>query len=410
MKKRRIEIFGAIALAEVLYLVLALRDWTNGWAEVSLFLGIFAAQFAILYFAPRPSLRTIVWSAILFRLTLLPAGYHDGQWQRFLLYDSDVWRYLWDGQTIRAGMNPYAHAPSASTGDSPLLDNINYRDLPTIYPPAAQLVFAFTPPTVLAAKLVFTGFDLLTLYFLIATLRRLGREPEECIWWAWNPLVIKAFAGSAHMDSLTCAAIAATLYYLPGNRALIPYVAAILSKWSPLVALPILARAGLRVWLLAPIAAVFAIPHLFDGVRAFAAFWEFNAGPFALLQFVTGSSSIAKALCAAVVAAVALWQARQKSEGDLECIARQLGYTFGALIVFSPAVMPWYVTWLLPLAIVGRDRAWIAFSGLVFMAFFVMADGRERWYILALEYTLLAWILWRQGNDTGNSGSFFGAR
>ena len=69
--------------------------------------------------------------AVLFRLTLLPAGLpHDTSWravpgalradlrgvrvsyERFLLFDSDVWRYLWDGHVWAHGVNPYLHAPA----------------------------------------------------------------------------------------------------------------------------------------------------------------------------------------------------------------------------------------------------------------------------------------------------------
>src|SRR5689334_4625690 len=57
----------------------------------------------------------------------------------------DVWRYLWDGRVLRAGISPYAHAP-----DHPSLAflrdagwrRVNNPEIPTIYPPVAQILFA----------------------------------------------------------------------------------------------------------------------------------------------------------------------------------------------------------------------------------------------------------------------------
>lgn len=64
--------------------------------------------------------------------------------------------------------------------------------------------------------------------------------------------------------------------------------------------------------------------------------------------------------------------------------------SLGALVVFSPTVMPWYVIWALPLAIIARFRAWVYFSALVCAAFQVMVDETERGWVLWLEYGLFA--------------------
>ena len=57
----------------------------------------------------------------------------------------DIYRYLWDGSNLLRGVNPYAAAPSAITPPPELKAvhaKINHPDYVTIYPPAAQLVFA----------------------------------------------------------------------------------------------------------------------------------------------------------------------------------------------------------------------------------------------------------------------------
>jgi hypothetical protein len=399
-----------VLAAEALYLFVAFHSWTNGWAQTSLFVAIFAAQFALVAWAARrgpPSTRAMLAAAILFRLTLLPAGFEDGAWQRFQLYDSDVWRYLWDGHVTASGHNPYTFAPRDRSLD-PLAgdlywmdvrDNVNYGGIPTVYPPAAQFVFLLAHPFgVLGMKLASTAFDLSALLFLMATLRILRRPMSDCLWYAWNPLAIKVFAGSGHIDSLTVASLAMLFWALAaGSRSAgFAYAIAVLSKWSPLALLPMLPWRG-SILLFLPL---LAIPDLFTGFSIFANFWEFNAAPHALLRTLFQSAAIAKLAAAAAV----IWLAcRARYQGDLEAFARQTGYTLGALILLAPAVMPWYVPWLLPAAILGGDRRWILFSGVVFLAFFVMADGRERWWIAAAEYGSL--ILW----ETRKYATYFSA-
>jgi hypothetical protein len=61
----------------------------------------------------------------------------------------------------------------------------------------------------------------------------------------------------------------------------------------------------------------------------------------------------------------------------------------GTLIVLSPAVMPWYLLWLLPLATLSLAWPWVVFSAAACLAFLVMVDGRERLWWLAVEYAAL---------------------
>ena len=66
------------------------------------------------------------------------------------LLSEDVWRYVWDGATQWAGLNPYLYAPESSAVDGvaataqlqAVRAAIGHAYLPTIYPPAAQVAFA----------------------------------------------------------------------------------------------------------------------------------------------------------------------------------------------------------------------------------------------------------------------------
>jgi hypothetical protein len=449
-------LFIALLIAsEILYLALLRFDATNGLRPVLTFMGILMALFAIYGMAAlilrrvsdqRGALFVIATGAVLFRLTLLPAGLPtDGGWketlatlradasgaavayERFQLYDDDLWRYLWDGHVQARGVNPYLYAPKSEKLDqlanaseiwSGIRDNINYADTPTIYPPLAQLVFRFAhalaPGSVLLMKSLIVMFDLLAAFLLALALRASGQRMSLVLLYAWNPLVIKVFAGSGHIDALLVAAVAALIYFIARRRhaaAAAMLGLAVLAKLSPVVLLPfVMKRAGWRYALLTGAVIVIGfLPFIsagaamFDGFQQFAREWQFNAGPFAFAQWLTGfftteATTVARAICGLLIITIVAWLIR-RDDGQPESFAGFAALALGALLLLSPAVMPWYLTWLLPLSIVAGQRVWLYFTALVCLAFLVMIDETERAWVLWLEYGMLALpglIEWRR--------------
>jgi hypothetical protein len=152
----------------------------------------------------------LVWAvALLLRVPalLLPVGHSD-----------DVYRYLWDGAVQQAGHSPYAGPP-----DSPeyadvraarpeLPARINHRELPTVYPPVAQLLFRL--PAALADgawelgavlrrwKLVVVAADLLVLALLGGLCRGAGRDRRWTMVWGAAPLPAVELAYNGHLESL----------------------------------------------------------------------------------------------------------------------------------------------------------------------------------------------------------------
>ena len=442
-----------VVASEALYLALLRLDAVNGARPVTIFLAVLGAQFALCFAAyyimrnkpaGSPLWALVVGGALLFRLTLLPAGLppelswreklaamradwrgESVTYERFQLFDDDIWRYLWDGHLAARGANPYTSAPDDSSMDTLLVTgataqpdwetirgNVNYLRIPTIYPPLAQMVFrashALAPGSVLAMKIIVVGFDLLACVFLVLTLAELHEAPARSILYGWNPLVIKVFAGSGHIDATVVAALAAVCYFLARRKRTAASVSlglAIAAKVFPVVLVPFLVRrVGSRRTVLAGATALTCcIPylgagmHLFDGLWVFSATWRFNAGPFQFLTWVLGLFTSQPQLLARIAGAILvvglLAILYRSDDAGPDTFARPAVVTLVAMLLLSPVVMPWYAVWLLPFGIVAWNRAAIFFSLAVCTAFLVMVRGMESPWALLVEYGAVAGMI-----------------
>ncbi len=140
------------------------------------------------------------------------------------LLSTDLYRYVWDGRVQAAGINPYVHLPAdpalaalrdAGAGPEAVYPNINRADTaPTIYPPAAQAVFAAIGlywPTIWGVKAVMLAFDALAAGAALLLLRAARLPPERLLVYAWNPLPVWEFAGGGHIDAAALALSALAL-------------------------------------------------------------------------------------------------------------------------------------------------------------------------------------------------------
>lgn len=335
------------------------------------------------------------------RLALLPLLPH---------FSDDVYRYLWDGHVAASGLNPFLHAP-AHPALAPLRTGwhalVNHPEVATIYPPGAQLVFhALT----LAARAIGAALQARIVLFKAAwvvadlgaawALARLaapaageeggrnGRLASAALpLWLLSPLVLVEVAWSGHLEPLGILPMLAGLLLLrredgaagTAGGALLGAGAAV--KFAPAAALPALWRRGRRTAaaLLLAVPLLLYAPYLgagaslLAGLGEYASRWAFNAGAFRLLEgLLPGALALPlagriEAARAAALAfpALALAVAIRRRWPP----ARTLLWCLGAGLVFSPTLHPWYVLWVLPLAVLRGSRAWVLLSGLVLLAY-----------------------------------------
>lgn len=268
-----------------------------------------AALFMVLRWRSDPAgaVRVILLFAVLDRALLLPSR---------PILEVDFYRYLWDGRVTSHGFNPYHYSPwqvrdhdfadrpapeltalAALAGESDalqtILQRVHYPEVPTVYPPAAQAVFAaaagLTPIAapvdvqIKTLKALLLTFDLGTVAVLIALLRRLQLPASWCLAYAWCPLVVKEVANSGHLDSIAVFFTTLALYVLVRSSTLAAACAAaaclglgVLAKSYPVVLLPAVAA-----WLLARLRGRALVPLMLVPAVVVAGYLPFLGRPVA---------------------------------------------------------------------------------------------------------------------------------
>ena len=306
----------------------------------------------------------------------------------------DIYRYVWEGRMVASGINPFAVPPSdpslAPLRDQAIYPNIARSTLTAIYPPLSQFIFALSAwlsPTVCAAKLMFIVFDILAIYILLLTLRELSMPVTRIAIYAMNPLIIMEFAGSGHSDSAGIFFLLFALYLCLKKRTYSPVVClalSVLNKFLPLVFLPFMLgrKKAANILLFAAAIVLFYVPFmsagrkLFQSLTIYVEHWFFNASLYDLFLWVFNDKSAAQRLSAVVLllimAGLYVWYLRKDPEERGKALYYVACIGLGSFLLLTPVVHPWYVCWIVPLLVIVPNRAWIFFSGAVFLSYLVL--------------------------------------
>lgn len=281
-------------------------------------------------------------------------------------FEDDYYRFLWDGWRLLETGTPYGVAPALFIDDPAIPDAwqavrewINYPELPTIYGPALQGVFAavvaLAGTNELGLRLAFAAA---ALALTALVLRR--HDPGRAVLFAWNPVVVAETTLHLHPDILMALALFAGM--LAGRRrpilagSLLALAAGVkivaLAAWPLLLRLKPSALAAALV-VLGALYLPFALQGQgvgFGTTSTFATNWYFNPLAFAPLGWLLGPAGgrIAALLLAGLLVLRLHARARDADSVPLAAV-------FGAILLFAPAVNTWYLMWLLPFALDRRE-------------------------------------------------------
>ncbi len=274
--------------------------------------------------------------------------------------DDDIHRYLWDGRLQRLGYNPYIVVPSdpafrgLHTRETLTLNN---PDLPSPYPPGAQIFFRAVTAiheSLFSLKVAFAFCDLAIVLVLFEILRSTGQGAHWILAYAWHPLLATDVAGSGHIDIVGVLLLLISAAAL-GRRwrevAAVAFGLAVAVKFLPIVLLPLYwKRVRIRDGLLA--AAVFGllyVPFLNHGriptgsLGTYLRSFRFNDPMFAALERI-GAPKLAVGIAVLAGFLVAIWLRRRATASSPGAFA----WPMAASLLCAPVVYPWYLLWLLP--------------------------------------------------------------
>jgi len=351
----------------------------------------------------------------------------------------DYYRFIWDGELLNMGINPYAFTPDELISLPSIYDSQYMRmiyhgmtDLSKVHYsnyPVFNQFFYYVPAyfsdsiqgNVLGYRIVIILADIGSI-FLLKNLLSIFKQSEYKLWlYALNPLIIIEFAGNLHFEGVMIFFLLLAIYFIINPKfnssgwilgAFFLALSAQL-KLIPLMFIPFFyKKLGWRksIGFTAATFLVFLliglvlwndnsyINNMMTSINDYFVSFEFNSSIFSIVNhfkseqlgwnatYIVGPMLSKIALVLIVLLAIV-----RNYRSDVDIIK---GMMFALLIYysFSTTVHPWYISMILVLSVFTNYRFAFVWSLAVFMSYgiYVYSDN-EKMQILAVitEYTFV---------------------
>ena len=310
--------------------------------------------------SPPTMAAVILMLAIICRVMLLP---HPPS--------NDSYRYLWEGRLITEQLNPYQYAPSDPqlahlAEKDPLHSKINHPKFSAIYPPLFQYImaiFVWSDGSIAGLKRMIMWVDLASLLLILRLLYQRGQDLRWGALYAFNPVILYAFAAHGHMDVFQNFFLLAAIYLYGRRRWCWMFVmlgASIQCKYMAVFTIPLFVRR--ENWYYLPIMIITVIvpfialmdgepSHFFTSLISFSQNFALNGSLHKLLRLALGDILPATRICQVLFAMTLCWglvvlhpqRSKQMKDDPLTgCF-----FIFTSLLLLSPTVHYWYLSWAL---------------------------------------------------------------
>lgn len=387
----RVYALGAVLLVALTICSRNFADRGGPYFMASLTVAGIAYLLAIREFFVRPTFERTLSRRVVILGIVLAAAWHVEFLRLPAGPDDDIHRYVWDGHLQRLGYNPYLVVPSdpaVKALHTPETKNLNNPDLPSPYPPGAELFFRAVTSiqeSTFALKAAFVLCEFAIIFVLLDILRCARQAAYLVLAFAWNPLLAIEVAGSGHIDivgTLLLVVSAAALIRRWRTTAAVALGLAIAVKFLPIVLLPLYWK-RIRVRDAAIAAAVVALlymPFLNHGrlpigsLGTYVRTFRFNGPVFAAFNRVIPPQLLV-ALAVLVGLVTATWLRSRELNGERQGSINTehteshreeatrfppsvpvapvmqgsvFAWPMAACLLCAPVVFPWYLLWVLP--------------------------------------------------------------
>ena len=349
---------------------------------------------------------------------------------------NDFYRFLWDGELLLQGVNPFAHTPKELIPHGQFFSNAYYRELYdgmgelsasnySCYPVVNQLFFLigalFSDSifiNVIVLKLLIIAADIMTFWIAVKILDILDIERSKIGWYFLNPLILLEFTGNLHFEGVMISFILLCFYYILKHQwfpAAIFLGLAVQVKLIPLMFIPFfykklkfrksLGFTALTALVVILTSQILITPDNFGNFMASVQLYfdnfQFNASIFDWINQLYSSHIgrnttqiigpiLAKTALAFIILLVLL-RADHKPNDFIK------GILFALVIyyAFATTVHPWYISLILMFSIFTNYTFGIVWSGLIIVSYLAYShpDFKENTVLNTIAYLLIYGVL-----------------
>ncbi len=390
-----------------------------------LFAGLFFFLVKLMQFE-KWNFKFLLVAGILFRLVFLMAEPNLSQ---------DFYRFIWDGELIKNGLNPYLHTPNDLIGQSDMAI-ANAQELHTNmgelhaknfsnYPPVNQILFALVAflgggsilGSVIVMRLILILADIGVLYFGQKLLQNLNQSKHMTFWYFLNPLVIIELTGNLHFEGVMLFFLVWALYLISKNKRILAapiYSLSIMVKLVPLIFLPVflkyfrLKNSALFYGLVGVGCIVLLLPfyspsfteNYSETLKLWFSNFEFNAGIYNIVKKIAVTYYEAKPweliesygnIITKVILIITLLIAFLRKNHNLETVITSMVLALSFYYFLSSTVHPWYIVFLLGISVFTKYRFPLVWSLAIVLSYqaYSNPDYKENLWLLAVEYILV---------------------
>lgn len=426
---------GLVLLSLTGYFLLAyLFERTDHLAIFSIYILLFALGLwlAIAFFRFRKSWVFLFITGLCFRMTFLMVPPH---------LSDDYFRFTWDGELQLEGESAFRFVPDDYReyfeGDSLSLqkfeelyaahseefpEGINSKKYHSVYPPVSQFIFTISSligspneGNIVVMRLLMLLAEVVSFFML----RRLLQAQNRASWLSgiyWlNPLVIVELTGNLHFEGFAIAGLLLSLFFLIKRKSVKAGVAlalAICTKVNPVFLIGATFRelelkkfkSFVLMTLLLTSAAFFLILdsetfwNFKNSFGLYFTWFEFNAGAFYLIRelgfWLLGQDVTSKISLIFPTVTVLLFALTSLSRARMDVFERLL-LLYVIYFSFTPIVHPWYITMLIPLAVLSKRLYPLLWSLLIFFTYSAYGETyAESYTVIIVEYLLVYTLMY----------------
>jgi hypothetical protein len=345
-------------------------------------------------------------------------------------WSEDGARFLWDGELLRQGQNPYGLTPTqvqeqqgqGSGLGAQLFQELNSPNYYSVYPPLNQAIFWLgalaAQGSVAQGYLVMRCMLLLgeigVFYLLWSLLARFELPQKQILLYWFNPLVILEVVGNLHFEGFVLLLLLATLLNLSRQKhgwSGAFWGLAVGMKLLPFLLAPAFffwkgVRISPRFWGMAAVVLVLAfLPLVYwnswgnflQSLQLYQGKFEFNASLYYLFRAVgyelTGYNTIGYLTKGGMVITVlgVGWLSWKQSTSTVQGIVGLWVQLYLLYFLLQPVVHPWYLLPGLGLTILSRQWTFLLWSFGAIFSYQAYSQNpvQEQALFLGLEYGLV---------------------